>query len=84
MKKQTWGGDTALLNIILIDKSILVQLTPRKLCVVCVAINYTPFSMAYYTFDSTANFLSLGSTVFICISKQWHRKEELCMGCWKF
>ena len=30
---------------------------PRKLCGVRVAINYTPLSMAYYTYESTANFI---------------------------
>ena len=50
---------------------------PRKLCGMRIAINYTPLSMAY---DSTANFLSLGPTVFICtcISKEQRCKEELC------
>ena len=53
-----------------------LQLT-GKLCGVDVAINYTPLSMAYYAYGSTANFLSLGSTVLICISKEQHCKEEL-------
>ena len=35
----------------------------RKLCGVCIAINYIPLSMAYDT-DSTANFLSFGPTRF--------------------
>ena len=48
-----------------------------KLCGVCVAINYTPLSMAYYAYDNTINFLSLGSTVFICISKEWRCKKKL-------
>ena len=37
-------------------KSIRVQLTPGS--GVCIAINYTPFSMAYCTYDSTANCIS--------------------------
>ena len=49
----------------------------QKLCCVCIAINYTPLSMVlYYTYDSTANFLYLGSTVLICISKEWHCKNR--------
>ena len=42
---------------------------PRKLCGVCVAINYTPLSMAYmyYTYDSTANFLFFRPTALTCI-----------------
>ena len=47
----------------------------------CIAINYTPLSMgmAYYTYDSAANFLSLGPTVLICtcISKEQCCKDEL-------
>ena len=39
---------------------------PWKLCGVCVAINYTPLSMTYYAYDSTADFLSLECTVLIC------------------
>ena len=61
-------------------KSVLVQLTLRKLCDVRVVINYTSLSMAYYTYDSTAtcNFLSFGPTAFTYISKEWHcNKEEL-------
>ena len=33
--------------------------------------------MAYYAYDSTANFLSLGLAVLICISKEQRCKEEL-------
>ena len=47
-------------------KSVLVQLTLRKLCDVRIAINYTPLSMAYYTYDSTVNFLSFGPTALTC------------------
>ena len=36
---------------------------PQKLYNMCIAINYTPPSMAYYFDDSTANSLSLGATV---------------------
>ena len=36
-------------------KSIHVHLSTRS-CGVCIAINYTPLSMAYYAYDSTANF----------------------------
>ena len=57
-------------------KSIRVS-WPRKLCGVRVAINYTPLSMAYHAYDSTANFLSLGSTMLICISKERRCKEDL-------
>ena len=56
---------------------------PWKLCGVRIAINYTPLSMAYYTYDSihVANFSSLGRLqhlyVHVCISKEWCCKEEL-------
>ena len=43
----------------------------------CIAINYTPLSMAYYTDNSTDSFLSFGPTALICISKEWCCKEEL-------
>ena len=33
--------------------------------------------MAYYAYDSTANFLSLGPTGLVCISKERRCKEEL-------
>ena len=36
-----------------------------------IAVNYTSLSMAYYAYDSTANF---GSTV---LSKEWHSNKEL-------
>ena len=52
--------------------SLLVD--PQKLCSVRIAINYTPLSMAYYIYDSTA---SLGSIVLICISKERRCNEEL-------
>ena len=57
-------------------KSIRAPLTPGKLCGVQrvpVAINYTPLSVAYYTYDSTAN-LSLGHTalIHVCISEEQH------------
>ena len=35
-------------------------------------------SMPYYTYGSTANFLVLGPTVLICISKERHCNENLC------
>ena len=37
---------------------IHVHLSPRSCAAhaVCVAINYTPLSMTYYAYDSTANF----------------------------
>ena len=59
-------------------KSMRVQLTTGS-CAACVyiAINYTPLSMAYYAYDSTANFLSLGSTVLIYLSKERGCKKEL-------
>ena len=56
-------------------KSIRVQ---WKLCGVHIAINYTPLSMAYYTYDSIVNLLFLVPTVLICISKELCCKEELC------
>ena len=53
----------------------------RKLFGARIAINYTPLSMAYYAYDSTANFLSLRSTVLIGIPNEWRCKEELhCFG----
>ena len=36
-----------------------IQHLISKIHFTCVAINYTPLSMAYYIYDSTANFLSL-------------------------
>ena len=59
-----------------ISKVHLCSVDPQKLCGVHVAINYTPFSMAYYTYDSIANCLSLRS-IYTCISKERRRKEEL-------
>ena len=49
---------------------------PWKLCSMRVAISYTPLSMAYYAYDSTANSFSLGSTVLMCISKERYCKEK--------
>ena len=39
-----------------------------------VAINYTPLSVAYYAYDSTANFLFLGPTALIYIYACFYRK----------
>ena len=48
-------------------------------------MNYTPLSMAYYAYDSTAKFLSLGSTVLIIMQKNgtgatWCWKIESVLG----
>ena len=50
----------------------------KSLEVVQLAINYTPLSMAYYVYDSTANLLFLGPTALACISKERHCNKELC------
>ena len=64
-------------HFILNLKSIHVQLIPRKLCDLRIAINYIPLCMAYYMFIQYS-YVSLGSTVLICTSKERHYKEERC------
>ena len=43
------------------------------------------YSMPYYTYGSTANFLFLGPTALIYISKEWRCNKDLCgVGNFKF
>ena len=49
---------------------------PRRLCVGVKYYIVHMYSMPYYTYGSTANFLFLEPTVLICISKEWRCNED--------
>ena len=43
------------------------SVNPRKLCDVHIAINHTPLSMAYYTYDHDYSQLTLGPTTLLYV-----------------
>ena len=49
----------------ILTKVYSCSVDPQKLYGVHVAINYTPLSIAYYAYDSTAKFLFLGPAALI-------------------
>ena len=51
---------------------------PRKLCVGVKYYIVHMYSMPYYTYGSTANFLILEPTALICISKERRCDEDQC------
>ena len=57
--------------------TLLHSVDPRKLCVGMEYYIVGMYSMPYYTYGSTANFLFLGATALIYISKERRCDEDL-------